>query len=343
MDEFLKALFTEMNLYVSSWSRFDTLYIGGGTPSLLTMKQCHALLLHLRESFNFTESPEITIEVNPADLNFQDLQCLRDMGINRISIGIQSFDDQLLVFLGRRHTASDARNSMRDARKAGFNNISLDLIYGVPGQDLASWMDTLGETLTFDPEHLSCYQLTVEGDTPLGESHRTGAFVLPDEDAQYDFFMATSERLKGAGYIHYEVSNFARNREAISKHNSKYWNHSPYLGLGPSAHSFAETTRSWNTSSLPQYMIDLQEGKAPVASTETLSLEALRLEALFLGFRTKEGIHLKHFNTRFECDLLEEKAKMIEILQDSGFISIEDGYLCPTPSGLAVADSLSLI
>jgi coproporphyrinogen III oxidase-like Fe-S oxidoreductase len=170
-----------------------------------------------------------------------------------------------------------------------------------------------------------------------------GEFLLPDEDRQYDFFMRTSTILGDAGYVHYEVSNFARNKNLVSRHNSKYWNHTPYLGLGPAAHSLAENRRWWNKGSLSEYLADIHSGKAPIATSETLSTEALRLEALFLGFRTKEGIHLENFNTRFECDLLEEKAETLEILQNSGFIKIEDGYLRPTPSGLAVADSLSLI
>ena len=343
INPFLNALFIEMNLYGSSWNRFDTLYIGGGTPSLLTMKQFSDVLSHIRETFRFTENPEITVEINPADMNLNDLKSLRSMGVNRISVGVQSFNDDILAFLGRRHTGSQAHRSIADARRAGFENIGLDLMYGIPGQDIPSWAETLEETISYEPEHLSCYQLTLEDDTPLGKRRRMGEFLLPDEDRQYDFFMRTSTILGDAGYVHYEVSNFARNKNLVSRHNSKYWNHTPYLGLGPAAHSLAENRRWWNKGSLTEYLADIHAKKAPVDTSETLSAEEMRLEALFLGFRTKEGIHLENFNTRFECDLLEEKAETIEILQNSGFIRIEDGYLRPTPSGLAVADSLSLI
>ena len=167
--------------------------------------------------------------------------------------------------------------------------------------------------------------------------------MLPDDNAQYRFFMTTSTTLEKAGYVHYEVSNFAGKGHFISKHNSKYWNHTAYLGLGPAAHSFLENRRWWNKGTLSGYLEDLQAGEAPVASSETLEKEALRLEAFFLGFRTREGIHLENFNTRFECDLLLEKAGILKILEEKGFIQIEEGYLRPTLSGLAVADSLSLI
>jgi oxygen-independent coproporphyrinogen-3 oxidase len=343
IDDFTKALMAEMNLYKTSLSHFDTLYIGGGTPSLLTVKHVSDILTHIRETFSIMNNSEITIEINPADVNFHELQLLHQMGINRISIGIQSFDDNILAFLGRRHTGCQARNIITDTRQAGFDNIGLDLMYGIPGQDPSSWKDTLREALSFEVEHLSCYQLDIEGNTPLGKCYRRGEFHLPDDDEQYDIFMITSSLLEDAGYIHYEVSNFARNRAFISKHNSKYWNHSQYLGLGPAAHSFAGNRRWWNKCSLTAYLEDIQKGKAPVAALEGLSREELCFEALFLGLRTMEGIHLQNFHKVFEYDLLSEKAQMIQMLEESGLIRTEDGYLRPTRAGLAVADSLSLI
>ena len=343
IDDFLSALLTEMNFYESSFGRFDTLYIGGGTPSVLSIKHLGEILMHVQKTFRFTEKPEITVEINPADMNFNELKSLRHLGVNRISIGVQSFNDDILAFLGRRHTGSQARRTIADAGRAGFENIALDLMYGIPGQDISSWSETLEEAISCELEHLSCYQLTLEDDTPLGKRRRMGEFLLPDEERQYEFFMRTSATLAGAGYVHYEVSNFARNDSLVSRHNSKYWNHTPYLGFGPAAHSLVENRRWWNKGSLAEYLEDIHAGKAPVATSETLSTEELRLEALFLGFRTKVGIHLKNFHTRFGCDLLEAKAETIKTLQNSGFIRIEDGYLRPTSSGLAVADSLSLI
>jgi oxygen-independent coproporphyrinogen-3 oxidase len=343
VDDFLKALCHEMTLYRTSFHLFDTLYFGGGTPSLLSIKQFNNILMRAQKTFSFTKDPEITVEINPADMNLHDLQSLRCMGVNRISIGVQSFHDDVLALLGRRHTGNQARHAIEDARRAGYENISLDLMYGIPGQAVFSWEKTLQEAISFAPEHLSCYELTVENNTPLGEKCRMGEFLLPDEGRQLDLFIVTSGILENAGYLHYEVSSFSRNKTLRSQHNSKYWSHTPYLGLGPSAHSFAENRRWWNKDSLTEYVTDVSRGTFPVASSEILSAEAMRLEALFLGFRTNEGIHLNNFNTRFFCNLLEEKADLIKKLQNSGFVMVKDGYLRPTRSGLAVADSLSLI
>jgi oxygen-independent coproporphyrinogen-3 oxidase len=343
IDTFLAGLFAEMNFYGPSSGLFDTLYIGGGTPSVLTCRQIGLIVTQARNVFKFKENPEITAEINPADMSFSDLQSLRRTGVNRISIGVQSFDDKTLQFLGRRHTGHQARRTVEDAGRAGFENVGLDLMYGIPGQDVPSWLKTLEEAVSYQPEHFSCYQLTVEDDTPLGKRCRAGEFVLPDDDEQYEFFVKTSAMLTGAGYIHYEVSNFARSDTLVSGHNSKYWNHSPYLGLGPAAHSFSENRRWWNKSNLAEYLADIGAGRPPVARSETLSSGELRLEALFLGFRTKEGIHLEDFNARFSCDLLYEKSDVIGKLLDSGLLRIDGGYLRPTSSGLALADSLSLI
>jgi len=347
VPDFLDALFKEMEMYRNRFNPFDTVYIGGGTPSLLSPQQLESILISVKENFilisNPEITPEITIETNPADLNRSFLESMREIGINRINIGVQSFNQKILNFLGRRHTAKQAISAVEASRKAGFHNIGLDLIYGVPAQDIESWLDTLKQALVFSPEHISCYQLTLESKTPLGIRYQAGEFSLPGEELQYEFFMKTSEFLEDAGYIHYEVSNFARGKEHTSRHNQKYWDHSPYLGLGPSAHSFQCNQRWWNHRSLDQYLAAINAGNLPVEGTETLTMEQLRLEALYLGLRTKKGISLQDFKNRYHTDLFTEKKKILAKLEEEGFISIQDGYLHPTQSGLAVADSLSLI
>jgi oxygen-independent coproporphyrinogen-3 oxidase len=336
-----------MEMYHNRFNPFDTVYIGGGTPSLLSPQQLENILKRVRKNFDLISdpeiTPEITIETNPADLNRSFLESMRKIGINRINIGVQSFNQKILNFLGRRHTAKQAISAVEGSRKAGFHNIGLDLIYGVPAQDIGSWLDTLKQAIAFSPEHISCYQLTLESKTPLGIRYQTGEFSLPREELQYEFFMKTSEFLEDAGYIHYEVSNFARGKEHTSRHNQKYWDHSPYLGLGPSAHSFQCNQRWWNHRSLDQYLAAINAGNLPVEGTETLTMEQLRLEALYLGLRTKKGIFLQDFENRYHTDLFTEKKKILAKLEEEGFISIQDGYLHPTQSGLAVADSLSLI
>jgi oxygen-independent coproporphyrinogen-3 oxidase len=343
LPAFLEVLFQEMELYRGKIGPCDTVYIGGGTPSLLDPRQLEAILKGVRENFPLLPDTEITLETNPADLDRASLASIRALGINRLSIGCQSFDQACLAFLGRRHSADQAVNAIEAARSAGFANIGLDLIYGIPGQGMEAWMATVRRALSFAPAHLSCYQLTVEPETPLGISFRQGAFSLPDEILQYDFFIKTAEMLEDAGYVHYEVSNFARDMTLASRHNQKYWDHTPYLGLGPSAHSFAANRRWWNYRSVDRYIAALKSGNPPVEASEGLTMEQLQLEALYLGLRTKKGIHLKDYATRYCLDLLARKGNRLTPLQDEGLIAIDDGYLYPTRAGLAVADSLALL
>ncbi len=343
LPAFLEALFQEMELYRGRIGPCDTVYIGGGTPSLLNPSQLEAILKGVQANFRLLPNTEITLEINPADLDQASLASIRAMGINRLTIGCQSFDQDVLTFLGRRHSAHQAVNAIEAASSAGFANIGLDLIYGIPGQGMEAWMDTVRRALSFAPAHLSCYQLTLEPETPLGISLRQGAFSLPDETLQYDFFIKTAEMLEDAGYVHYEVSNFAGDMTLASRHNQKYWDHTPYLGLGPSAHSFAANRRWWNHRSVDCYIAALKSGNPPVEASEYLTMEQLQLEALYLGLRTKKGIHLKDYATRYCLDLLARKGDRLITLQDEGLIAIEDGQLYPTRAGLAVADSLALI
>jgi oxygen-independent coproporphyrinogen-3 oxidase len=206
-----------------------------------------------------------------------------------------------------------------------------------------AWLDTLNRAVAFSPEHISCYQLTLEARTPVGIRFQAGEFPIPGEELQHEFFIRTSQFLQSAGYLHYEVSNFARGKEHISRHNQKYWDHSPYLGLGPAAHSFQRNQRWWNYCSLDQYLAAINDGNLPVEETEKLTVEQLRLEALYFGFRTRKGISLREFQKEYQYDLLADKEKILSKLEEEGFICIGDGALIPTQSGLAVADSLSLI
>jgi oxygen-independent coproporphyrinogen-3 oxidase len=343
LRRFLDALFKEMTMYRNDFRSFDTVYIGGGTPSLLRPRQLENILVRIRENFKLIWNTEITIETNPADLNQSFLESMRETGINRVNIGIQSFDQEVLRFLGRRHSVQQAILAIEASRKVGFHNIGLDLIYGIPGQTLHSWTDTLEQAVAFAPEHLSCYQLTLETSTSMGKRHQAGEFFIPGEELQYEFFMKTSHFLQEAGYVHYEVSNFAKGAENTSRHNQKYWDHSPYLGLGPAAHSFQGNRRWWNHRSVDRYIAVVNAGNLPVEETETLTMEQLRLEAFYLGLRTKRGINLEDFKNRYQYDLFTEKKKLLDKLQKEELISVQNGHLYPTPTGIALADSLSLI
>jgi len=342
IPDYLAALRREMALYREWAASFDTLYIGGGTPSVLPTEELEELITGIHGTFAISIDAEITVETNPADIDSGLLTALCHAGVNRLNIGIQSFDDGILAFLGRRHDQEQAVAAVKAARSAGIENIGIDLIYGIPGQDVDAWLATLRKAVALNPDHLSCYQLTLEEGTPLAKQFRRGEVVLPDDSLQADFFCNTSDFLEDNGYVHYEISNFARpGRE--SRHNRKYWNHAPYLGLGPAAHSFSGRERRWNRRAVNTYIDDLASGRTPVESTEILSDEQLRLEALFLGFRTRRGICLQTFKIRYGQDLLTDKRDWIERLSGEGLVEIRDGFLRPTRAGMAVADSLALI
>jgi len=339
---FRSALRREMALYRGWAASFDTLYIGGGTPSILPEGDLEGLIADIRTAFTIATDAEITVEANPADITESLLASLRRSGVNRLNIGIQSFNDGILAFLGRRHNQKQAEEAIAAARRAGIENIGIDLICGVPSQEMDVWLSTLRAAVALTPDHLSCYQLTLEEGTPLAERCSRGEVVLPEEAVQADFFCNTSKFLEENSYLHYEVSNFARpGRE--SRHNGKYWNHTHYLGLGPAAHSFDGRRRWWNHRSVKTYRENLAAGKTPVIDSELLTDEQLRLEALFLGFRTRKGVDLEGYQRRYHCDLLTEKEKMIRCLTEEGLAEIRDGFLRPTRNGMAVADSLALI
>ena len=258
-----------------------TLYFGGGTPSVLPLKDLTRILLALEEAGHGGPYREFTMEVNPEDLverGLPYLQSLKTLGVNRISIGIQSFDDELLHWMNRRHNAAHAKEAFQLAREAGFDNISIDLIFGLSNLSNAVWEETIREALALKPEHISCYQLTVEGDSILAERLENGEYEEASEElcrTQYDLLC---QELKAAGYLHYEISNFALpGYEAV--HNGGYWERRPYVGLGPAAHSFSGRSRSWNSPELSGY----------THSEESLSVEDEKVETLMLALRTAKG------------------------------------------------------
>ncbi|MEJ5331018.1 MAG: radical SAM family heme chaperone HemW, partial [Desulfobaccales bacterium] len=330
----LAALEAEAGLYREVFPSFDTLYLGGGTPSLLTLPALERLLTLLRRLFAFAPESELTLEANPDDLTPEKLRGYRELGITRLSLGVQSLEEQELKFLKRRHTAAQAEAALSAALAAGLPAVAVDLIYGLPGQSLLTWEKTLTRILAYRPQHLSCYQLTAEAGTPLMARLEKGEVALPGEEDGLAFFLFTSEFLTDQGYLHYEVSNYARGEKNFSRHNRKYWQHVPYLGLGPAAHSFAGGQRWWNHADLTIYLEALVRGEAPVAGRETLTPEQLRLEALLLGFRTRFGVEV----TLLQAG--ENWRENLARLQETGLVELSDGLVIPTREGLAVADRL---
>ncbi len=335
VDAWLASLGQEIALYKDRFSRFDSLYIGGGTPTCLDEKQLAALFRKLHEHFRFSAAAEITIEANPDDIDGPRAAGLKSLGINRLSLGVQSFDDGELAFLQRRHTSAGAQDALEAAISAGFSNIGIDLMYGLPGQTQGTWLATLERALSFNPAHLSCYELTPEGETPLRRMVDTGRILLPGEEAERDFFLATSLFLEAHGFTHYEVSNFAGPGRLYCRHNQKYWTHVEYLGLGPAAHSFDGTGRWWNYRSLQRYCDALTRGMRPVEGEELLTPEQLELESLYLGLRTKRGVRLP--------SLRKESLPVVRELKRAGLVTIRAGRLCPSRLGYLVADSLPLL
>ena len=321
------AVAAEAKLYRGRFAPFGTLYIGGGTPSLLGPDDFERLSGVLYGAFRFEEGFEFTVEANPDDLGGEILSLYRSIGVNRLSIGVQSFDNRALRLLGRRHDASQAAMAIEAARNAGFSNISIDLIYALPGQTVESWRDTLERALLFDPEHLSCYELILESGTPLAGMIRDGSVREESEEAKREIFLSTHEMLSKRGYIHYEVSNYARGAEYISRHNSRYWDHTPYLGLGPSAHSFDGRRRWWNVRANGEYEGKVRSGEPPLQGEEVLTGEQLILEKLYLGFRMLKG---------FELDLLGALpggTELVRELERTGIVLIENDRVVPTPRG----------
>jgi putative oxygen-independent coproporphyrinogen III oxidase len=335
VPDWLAAIRQEMGFYRGFAPRFDTLYLGGGTPSLLSAGELAVLLESLQRHFDFSAETEITLEANPDDITPQILTSYRELGINRLSLGVQSFADRELAFLGRRHDAAQARQALGWAREAGFVNLGLDLMYGLPGQTVEQWQRNLEAALGSCPEHLSCYQLTVEAGTPLARRGEAGFPPLPEE-VEREFFLFTSRFLEKAGYLHYEISNFARGNDNRSRHNCKYWNHAPCLGLGPAAHSYWDGRRWWNHRSLKDYCQSLSKGKAPLAGGEVLTPEQRHLEALYLGMRTMDGVDLELMRDGHRGDL------MLQEIIGAGLAEVRKDRLILTREGLVVADRLAL-
>ncbi|MDD5476410.1 MAG: radical SAM family heme chaperone HemW, partial [Syntrophales bacterium] len=327
------------------FGKFNSVYLGGGTPSALQRKQLARLIDYAWSVFTISHDREASIEVNPGDMDGEYCSFLRDTPLNRINLGVQSFDDAILTYLGRRHRAADALASMETLRNSGFGNIGLDLIYSIPGQSMESWISTLERAILSEPEHLSCYELTPEPGTLIGDRCFSGKDRLPDENLRLEFFMATSERLEKAGYIHYEVSNFSRGNALRSRHNMKYWNHSTYLGLGPSAHSFRGNRRWWNHRSLEAYCSDLSENRRPIEESETLTPEDMRLEKIFLGLRTKEGISMELMEASDGIAGTEGilSDSILKQCVDGKILEIREGRIRPTRRGLALADRLAVM
>jgi oxygen-independent coproporphyrinogen-3 oxidase len=345
---FLKALCADIAASEPGPLVFDTIYIGGGTPSLLDPAEVERIIDLIGSKFRWVGPVEVTLEANPGTVSSEKLRGFRTAGVNRINFGVQSFQEENLRRLGRLHSVEAAHAAVAAARKAGFDAVGLDLIYGLPRQTRATWTLDLESALAHDPEHIAGYMLTVESGTPLAEEQRLGRFRAAADGDVADLFRATSDLLADRGFWHYEISNFARcetdegRPTRISRHNTKYWTYAPYLGFGPAAHSFRPPRRWWNHRDVRRYIDTVRSGQGPRSGEETLTVEQQMLEVIMLGLRTAVGIDLEGFRARFGRDFGSLYGPAAEALAARGLLIFEQGRCAPTRRGMLYLNTVVL-
>ena len=344
-NSFIEALCTEIELTAKNTNRdcqFDSLYFGGGTPSLLSLNYIGDIVNVISKFFNLDTDSEITIEVNPGTVNREQLKAFSDLGINRVSIGVQSFNPLELQLLERSHTLMDSMKTIDNCRQIGITNINLDLIYAIPYQTADNWISTLKQTASLIPEHLSVYNLTYEKETPFYNYLAEGRLKRHNEDMEIEFYNTAHHLLTEFGYEHYEVSNYARSEFYYSRHNYKYWQHVPYLGFGPSAHSFWDKSRWANIRSVIQYISILNQKKFPRSFKENLKPHQLISEHIFLALRTYKGISLGGFREVSGRDFLRIFDREIKELIDSKLAIVDNDYFKLTEKGMLLCDEINL-
>lgn len=348
---FVQALCTELEHYAHTHGTaepIETIYFGGGTPSLLAEDEIARILETIYARYDTSAIREVTLEMNPDEVDRDYLEGLRALGVDRLSIGIQSFFQADLEWMNRSHTAAQAEEVLGLARRAGFDNFSVDLIFGLPDQPLEYWAANLEKVVGYEVPHLSTYSLTVEERTPLHKQVERGLVVPPEEEEMVERYRFTMDYLRECGYEHYEISSFARDGRR-AQHNQLYWNHQNYLGFGPSAHSFwwgrlprPGAFRWANVRNLKRYEALLAQRQLPLDFREGLDPDALANEHILLRLRTAEGLDLEHLEDRYGVDLLIEKLDELAWLESEGLIApIRNDRLQLTDSGKLLADAVT--
>jgi len=341
-SKFIDAVISDSNKEAdSAFGSFiyDTIYFGGGTPSLMNPDNLNRPLENLHNNFNIEKEIEITVECNPSSLKEEKVKDYLKIGINRISLGIQSFNVAHLKTLGRLHTPEKAIETYHIMRDSGFKNASLDLIYGIPDQTTADWESDLKTAIDLAPEHISAYNLIIESGTEFGELYKQNRLNLPSDEEQLQMYYMLNEYLIKAGYRRYEISNFSKPGFEC-RHNLKYWTGKPYLGLGPSAVSFDGKVRRKKRADIENYLRYARKGNDSPVETEIIDRETALKESIISGLRLTEGISLANLRDRFDYDLLESKREIIDSLLSEGMIAIEDEYLKLAEKALFISDSI---
>ncbi len=340
-EEYTAALIHEIDF--ADLASIRTVYIGGGTPTLLPLS-CFDRIFDAIETRLATQlTTEITVEANPGTVSLKKLEGLRVLGINRLSLGVQSFMDDELRMLGRVHSQSDAVQAFQAARSAGFDDLNLDLLYGLPKQRLSSWHASLEQAIALQPDHLSLYCLTIEDGTPLAEAISRGQLPPPDPDLAADMYEFAQEMLAGVGFTHYEISNWAKSMGHVCQHNMTYWRNEPYLGLGAGAHSWLGGQRWSNTLRPEEYIRQVQSGRHPIAMQEGISPELEMGETMMLGLRLlNEGVELARFQARFGLDLRLRYAEELRQLAGIGLIDVREERVVLSPQGRLLGNQVFL-
>lgn len=343
IPDYLAALQRELALRAAEpfWQRqrFATLFFGGGTPSLLSPQQIAEILDSCFAQLRFAERVEVTLEANPGTIDGTQMAKYRAVGVNRLSLGVQSFDAAELTLLERVHSPQQALVAAQNARYAGFENLNLDFMFALPNQTLARWQQTLQQAVALAPDHLSAYNLTIEPGTPIHAAIQRGELKPLTPEEEREFFAFTIGFLEQHGYRHYEISNFAKPGFA-ARHNLKYWDGSPYLGLGASAHSFDGKRRFWNVANLRKYLERLAQGKPAEEGEEKLTLQQRMFEFAFLGLRQRRGIPLAEFSQKFKMPLAQAFNGELRRLEAQGLVIHEGEYLRLSREGVFLCDEI---
>lgn len=339
-EDMVLALAKEIQMRKNEFEndKIATIYFGGGTPSVLTSAEIDFLIAEVYENYAVIENPEITLEANPDDLSHERIMELSNSKINRLSIGIQSFFEDDLQLMNRAHNSAEAQKCLEVATKY-FDNISLDLIYGVPGMSSEKWKQNIEKALSFGVPHISSYALTVEPKTAMNKMIQTGKMEAPKDEVAQEHFMILVEMLESKGFIHYELSNFGK-ENYFSKNNSAYWLGKKYMGIGPSAHSYDGVARSWNIANNSLYLRAIQEVKLP-NETETLSEADRYNEYIMTGLRTIWGVSLDRIQAEFGQTYLDYLMKQTQKFRNDGLVSIENNVLKPTKKGKFLTDGIA--
>ncbi len=324
---------------ISEESRFSTVFLGGGTPSLLDPDRITKIITTASKLIDIDEDAEVTIEVNPDDVAPEKADKWAASGINRVSIGAQSFNDRELEFLTRRHSASHVREAIEVIRSSGIKNLSLDLIYGIPGQTIDSWLETVRTACSIDPQHISMYCLTAEENTPLFDMIKRGKVEMPDDDSLFEQYSRAIDLLDEHGILQYEISNFAKTGFE-SRHNLTYWTLRPYIGIGPSAASYIHPNRWKNVSDLDEYVRRIEAGNDAVEESESLSAETQADEYVMLSLRLADGLDLGEYSRRFDVDLLHANRDKLDRFRDEGLIQLDQNRLRLTRRGMFLSDEI---